>query len=211
MEGDIYHVLNRGIEKSTIFFEPNDYKRFILSLYKFNNKGHALRLNNNILFNNLPKQDKIVEILGWSLMPNHYHLLLREKIEGGAIDFIKRIGNGFTKYFNIKNNRSGYLFQNSAKIINVKKNRHFLYLPFYIDANPIDLIELGWEEKGVKDKKKVLNFLEKYQWSSYQDHIGISNRTQIINTKLFYEIFDTNQKQYRKDFQEWIGHVNLPR
>ncbi|MBU3925621.1 transposase [Patescibacteria group bacterium] len=211
MKGDIYHILNRGIEKGVIFYELNDYKRFISGLYKFNNQGPALRLSDEYLFDNLPVQKKIVEILSWSLMPNHYHLLLQEKVDGGAINFIKRIGNGYTKYFNIKNNRSGYLFQNSAKIILVERNEHFLYLPFYINANPIDLIEPGWEGKGIKNKNKVLEFLEKYQWSSYQDHIGTSNLPQIINKDLFFNIFDINSNQYKKDFQEWLGDVNLPR
>jgi putative transposase len=211
MKGDIFHILNRGIEKGTIFHEIDDYKRFLLGLYKFNNQGFALNLSNKDWFINYPAQSKIVEILAWSLLPNHYHLLLQEKIDGGAIDFTKRIGNGYTKYFNIKNNRSGYLFQNSAKIIRVEKNEHFLYLPFYIDANPIDLIEPDWENKGIKNKEKVIAFLEKYQWSSYQDHIGVLNFPQILNKELFYELFDTNSKDYQKNFLEWLSDFNLPR
>ena len=211
MKGNIYHILNRGIEKGIILHEPNDYKRFILDLYKFNNQGSALRLSDENWPDNLPTQNKIVEILAWSLMPNHYHLLIQENIDGGAINFVKRIGNGYTKYFNIKNNRSGYLFQNSAKIILVERNEHFLYLPFYINANPIDLIESDWKNKGIRNQERVLNFLEKYQWSSYQDHVGIANFPQITNKQLFFKIFDTSQKQYKKDFQEWLGDVNLPR
>ncbi len=211
MKGDIFHILNRGIEKGAIFHETDDYKRFLLGLYKFNNQGSALNLSNKDWFVNYPAQNKIVEILAWSLLPNHYHLLLQEKIDGGAIDFTKRIGNGYTKYFNIKNNRSGYLFQNSAKIIRVEKNEHFLYLPFYIDANPIDLIEPGWENKGIKNKEKVISFLKKYQWSSYQDHTGVLNFPQILNKKLFYELFDTNPKNYQKDFLGWLFDFNLPR
>ncbi|MBU1159833.1 transposase [Patescibacteria group bacterium] len=211
MKGNIYHILNRGIEKGTILHEPNDYKRFILGLYKFNNQGSALRLSDEHWPDNLPAQNKIVEILAWSLMPNHYHLLIQENIDGGAINFVKRIGNGYTKYFNIKNNRSGYLFQNAAKIILVERNEHFLYLPFYINANPIDLIEPEWKTRRIKDKKRVIDFLEKYQWSSYRDHMGILNFPHITNTSLFYEVFDTNQKRFKADFQEWLGDVNLPR
>jgi len=211
MKGDIYHILNRGIEKGAVFHEPDDYRRFVLGLYKFNNKGFALRLSDENWLANLPLQNKIVEILAWSLLPNHYHLLVQENIDGGAVDFVKRIGNGYTKYFNIKNNRSGYLFQNAAKIILVKRNEHFLYLPFYINANPVDLIESDWGNKGIRNQERVLNFLEKYHWSSYQDHVGIANFPQITNKQLFFKIFDTNQKQYKKNFLEWLGDVNLPR
>lgn len=211
MKDDIFHILNRGTEKRKIFSDTADYLRFVHGLYKFNNKDSALRFENKN-FVNLPKQNKIVEILQWNLMPNHYHLLIQEKIDGGVVEFVKRIGNGYTKYFNIKNDRSGYLFQNAAKIIPVIRDRHFLYLPFYIEANPVKLIEPDWKENGVKSPKKVTAFLESYFWSSYRDHIGIYNFPDIINQDLFFEIFDTNPEQYKTDFLEWMqGDVNLPR
>lgn len=219
MKGDIFHILNRGIEKGKIFSETNDYLRFVLSLYKFNNKDLALRFEGSKdFFGDPPKQNKIVEILQWNLMPNHYHLLLQEKIDGGTVELVKRLGNGYTKYFNIKNNRSGYLFQNAAKIIPVVREKHFLYLPFYIEANPVELIEPDWKENGIKNLKKVIEFLKSYRWSSYQDHIGIMNFPDIINHDLFFEIFDTNLNQYKIDFLEWLrgdissnvnGNVNV--
>lgn len=208
MQGDIFHILNRGVGKGDVFTETNDYLRFVCGLYKFNNKDFALQLETKSCFDDPPKQNKIVDILGWCLMPNHYHLLVMENVDGGAVEFTKRIGNGYTKYFNIKNKRSGYLFQNAAKIIQVTDDSHFLYLPFYIDANPIKLIEPAWKEKGIKDKTRVENFLESYRWSSHKDHIGISNFPEITNNKLFYEVFDTNAKQYKKDFLEWIDNID---
>ncbi|OGM97731.1 MAG: hypothetical protein A2817_02945 [Candidatus Yanofskybacteria bacterium RIFCSPHIGHO2_01_FULL_39_8b] len=207
---NIFHILNRGIEKKKVFYDKTDYSRFIAGLYKFNNKNSALRFENKN-FIDIPKQNKIVEILQWNIMPNHYHLLVQEKVDGGAVEFVKRIGNGYTKYFNIRNNRSGYLFQNAAKIIPVVHNKHFLYLPFYIESNPIKLIEPNWKENGIKNSKKAAEFLESYFWSSYLDHISIHNFTEIINQNLFFQIFDTNPEQYKADFLEWLSNVNLPR
>jgi len=109
--------------------------------------------------NLFPDQEKIVEILKWTLLPNHYHLLLYEKVDGGVLEFVKRLGNSFTKYINIKRGASGYLFQNSAKIIQITNNRHFLYIPFYIDLNILDLLKKDISQnKKIEFLKKLLNF-----------------------------------------------------
>src|SRR3989338_5717463 len=133
MVGDIVHVCNRGIEKRRIFTD---------NLFLLNNKNGKIRTVKNIFETaSLPKREKLVEVLKWGLLPNHYHLLLYEVVEGGIIEFTKRLGNAFTKYFNTRNEgRSGYLFQNSAKIILINDERQYLYITFYIDINPLDLI-----------------------------------------------------------------------
>lgn len=218
MIGTVAHICNRGVKKHDLFLDNKDYLRFVLNLYRLNNKDGSLRITNHKdLFDNLPKQDKLVEILKWSLMKNHYHLLLCEKIEGGITEFTKRIGNAYTKYYNIKNSTSGYIFQNSAKIIPIEEDRHYTYIPFYIDLNPIDLV-FYWQSKN-KPIKKAIDFLENYTWSSYRDYFGNkSNFYPIINEKLFYELFDTDPKDYQKEITELLKkdehfefpkHVNL--
>ncbi len=147
---------------------------------------------------------ELVDALCWCLMSNHPHILVSEKMEGGAGIFSKKIIGGYTKYFNKKNERSGVLFQGRSKIIPVTKDEHFLYLPYYIFSNPIKLIEPQWKDKGIKNLKKVIKFLDNYKWSSYIDIIGENNFPSIINKKLFFEIFDTNEKQFKKEFIEWL-------
>lgn len=127
-----------------------------------------------------------------------------EKINGGASNFSKKIFGGYTKYINEQKERSGVLFQGRSKIIPVKQNPHFFYLPFYIMANPIDLIEPNWKEKGIKNLGKVIQFLENYRWSSFPDLIGKENFPFVINKNLFYEIFQTDAKEFKKDFIEWL-------
>lgn len=218
MTGDIYHILNRGIEKGRIFKDDKDSLRFINDLYRFNNKEYPLSIRGKSenFFVNPPKQNKIVEIFKWVLMPNHYHLLIMEIVDGGAIEFAKRLGNGYTKYFNIKHKRSGYLFQNAAKIIKTEDLPHFLYLPFYIDSNPIKIIEPNWKEFGIKNINATLNFLDSYKLSSYNDFNNIKNFPNIINRELFYETFNTNSRRYKNEFEDWLNNVqpatfDLPR
>ena len=80
MVGDIYHICNRGVRKEKIFDNDSDYLRFVLNLYRLNNKNGSLRIYPHYKSVNLfPDQEKIVEVLKWTLLSNHYHLLLYEK------------------------------------------------------------------------------------------------------------------------------------
>src|SRR3989344_3459537 len=201
MVGDIVHVCNRGIEKRRIFNDNRDYQRFTDNLFLLNNKNGKIRTVKNIFETaSLPKREKLVEVLKWGLLPNHYHLLLYEVVEGGIIEFTKRLGNAFTKYFNIRNEgRSGYLFQNSAKIILINDERQYLYIPYYIDINPLDLIFPDRKNIHLKDNKKALGFLKTYRWSSFKDYFGDGGMEQIINKDLFYELFDVRPEIYEKE------------
>ncbi|PIR68508.1 hypothetical protein COU49_00495 [Candidatus Nomurabacteria bacterium CG10_big_fil_rev_8_21_14_0_10_35_16] len=214
MVGDLAHVCNRGIEKRKIFLDQKDYLRFVENLFLLNNKSGKIRTEKDILFKEVNlKRDKLVEILKWSLLPNHYHLLLYEKVEGGILEFTKRLGNAYTKYFNIKNKgRSGYVFQNRAKIISITRESQRLYIPFYIDINPLDLIFPDRKNIPKSKGKKALEFLREYQWSSYRDYFKKGTRQAIISPDLFYDMFDTSPEAYEKELlnlstcevDEWV-------
>ena len=137
-------------------------------------------------------------------MPNHYNILVQEKSDAGASMFSKKISSGYTQYFNLRNERSGVLFQSRSKIILVKEDKHFMYLPYYIFSNPVKLIEKKWKENGVKNPKRVKFFLGNYRWSSYLNIIRKNNFSFIINKELFFELFSSNEKQFRKYFLEWL-------
>lgn len=204
MIGDVVHICNRGFNKEKIFNDEADFVRFVESLYKFNNKNGALRFQGKSIFSDPPEQDRLVDILKWSLLPNHYHLLLHEKIEGGVVEYTKRLGNGYTKYFNIKNRRSGYLFQNSAKIIPIENHAHFLYIPFYVELNPLDSFDKSWRTDGVRNLSRALDFLSNYPWSSYRDYETERDYSCLLSKDVFYDLFETNNANYTKDVRDFL-------
>lgn len=192
MVGDIAHVFNRGVEKRKVFLDNQDYLRFIESLYLLNNKKGKIRIRSSVLNGNIkpPKQEKLVEILKWVIMPNHYHLLVQEIEEGGIVEFTKRLGNSYTKYFNTRyKGRSGYLFQNKAQIKTVIEERHFLYLPYYIDLNPMNI--------GMKGN--VIDFLKNYKWSNFNTFYKANPFSVITDSNRFYGLFNTDQRKYEKE------------
>lgn len=210
MKGNIYHILNRGVEKRKVFLSEEDHIRFIHGFKDFNteeSKGSISYYKRRESDMRCPtREENIVDVLCWALMPNHPHIMVAEKEEGNAGRFSRKIFGGYTKYFNEQNERSGVLFQGRSKIILLQKATHFLYLPFYIHLNPLDLFQPKWKEKGIKDVKGAIKFLEEYRWSNYRDIIGKGNKEffDVTNKKLFFEMFETDEKKYKKDFEEWV-------
>lgn len=211
--GDIFHLLNRGVEKRKIFLNTTDYVRFAHNLFDFNDRDNAdqsyyIRRKQNSLYTEVapPYKKEIVDVFCWTLMPNHPHILITEREAGFAGVFSRKVFGGYTMYFNEQNERNGVLFQGRTKIIRVKRDAHFIYLPFYIHLNPLDLFQSNWKKDGIKDINGAIKFLEEYRWSNLRDIIGIGNGefAHVTNKELFFKIFTTNEKQYRKDFRTWL-------
>jgi REP element-mobilizing transposase RayT len=117
--GNYYHVYNRGVDKRDIISDPHDELRFLHSLNIFNTTesvGSVLEYNKrNKKGGNPVSTSRLVEIIAFNLLGNHYHLVLRQLIDGGISQFMKSLGGGYTKYFNEKHDRSGSLFQGAFK------------------------------------------------------------------------------------------------
>lgn len=200
---NIYHIYNRGVERRQIFLDIHDYGRFVRNLSIFNDEQPI----SNSIYRNIEKTEKkrkpIVDILAFCLMPNHYHLLLKQRTDDGITKFMRKLGDGYVKYFNLRYNRVGTLFQGKFKSVLIEDNSQFLYIPHYIHLNPLDLHCADWREKGIKSVKKALEFLESYQWSSYSNYIGESNFSFILD-KNFLNDYSISPKSYKKDISEFI-------
>lgn len=209
---EIIHVLNRGVDKRKIFLKEKDYLRFVHNLFIFNDSKN---INNNIhLFQKhhidigCRYRDILVNIYAFCLMPNHYHLLISPVSDKGISHFMKKINMGYAKYFNKKYNRSGALFQGKYKSITVNREDHFLYLPYYIHFNPLDLSFPEWRNNKIKNHKKALNFIGKYRWSSHLDYTGKENFPLIINKDFLLGVFDGVEK-YNNSVKQFIKEMEF--
>ncbi|MDI6821152.1 MAG: transposase [Patescibacteria group bacterium] len=208
VEGQIYHIYNRGVEKRKIFLDKQDHLRFIHDLFEFNDEEAVI--NTSYHFNiktfqkntikERGKRKLLVEILIFTLMPNHFHLLLKQKKENGIIKFMQKLGTGYTMYFNQKYERVGGLFQGRFKATLVKDESHFIHLPFYIHSNPIDLFHY----RGSTSIMEILKDLENYKWSSLPDYTGKKNFPSVTAKELFLEFFG-GEKEYQKAMKEWLA------
>jgi len=217
--GNIYHVINRGVDQRKIFLSEEDYFRFIHDLFEFNDLNSAnntnyffLRKKNSIdigcrYIERRPRK-LLVEILAFSLMPNHYHLLLKTRFDDGIANFMKKINMGYAKYFNQKYKRAGALFAGKYKAVLIKRDEHFIHIPYYIHLNPLDLEFPEWRKRKIKDYKKAIKFLENYRWSSFQDYIGKTNFPSITQRDFLLNFFE-GTKQYKKDTIKWLKEIEL--
>jgi hypothetical protein len=78
---------------------------------------------------------KLVEINAYSLLPNHFHLIVEQLVDGGISEFMKRLSGGYTNYFNEKYDRSGSLFQGKFKRVHISSDEQFNYLFSYVNEN----------------------------------------------------------------------------
>ena len=150
-------------------------------------------------------KEPLVEVIAFCLMPNHYHLVLRQLVDGGITLFMKKLADSYVGYFNLKYDRKGMgsLFQGSFKAVHVEDDRQLMALVCYIFTNPVELIEKSWKESGVKDVKKAIAFLNSYRWSSYLDYIGISNFPSVTKRDFITEFFGSPVK-VKESVEEWI-------
>ena len=212
---EIYHVYNRGVDQRKIFMEDKDYQRFIHDLFEFNDENNAL--NAGFRFNlttmatrqqyNRPRK-LLVEILAFALMPNHYHLFLKPKKDSGVAEFMKKVNGGYAQYFNQKYDRSGVLFQGRFRAVLVKRDTHFMHLPYYIHANPLDLYMPEWRDGKLKDFMRAYNFLENYRWSSFPDYVGKKNYPSVTQREFLLDIADGTHG-YKNSFLDWLRAMNL--
>ncbi|MEK7086494.1 MAG: transposase [Patescibacteria group bacterium] len=215
---ELWHVLNRGVDGRSIFMEDLDYVRFVHNLYEFNdaspanpNLGYHLKSMDIVSpYIEKRKREQLVEIHGWCLMKNHYHLLISELVEGGMSLFLRKLNVGYAKSFNEKYKRAGTLFQGRTKKILIERDAHFNYILHYIHLNPLDYL-LGaqrWRERdhaGITNAKEALRHLEQYRWSSYLDYAGTKNFPSILTTSFFRGAFG----DYPRALRDYLADAEI--
>ena len=209
--GEFYHIYSRGTDKRNIFLDGNSQKRFQLLLFLSNSSRHVdIRSANkgrtfDDLFGDEFSDKSLVDIGAYCLMPNHFHLLIKEKAENGISNFMKKLLTGYSMYFNTKYERTGSLFESRFKATHVNIDEYLKYLFAYIHLNPIKLLEPAWKEKGIINKEKAVNFLNKYQFSSYLDYADVGRSVgKIINKESFPEYFE-KPKEFKEYVNWWLS------
>ena len=194
-----YHCYNRGVDKRITFTNSPDYERFLMLLYACNSH-EPIHISNVYqgetlvdLLKAVDRKKTLVDIGVYCLMPNHYHLLLREHDYGGITSFMRRLGTGYTMYFNIKYKRSGALFQGAFKSKMVGSDQNFNRAVSYIHANSAELVETGWKKGVIRNEKNLRVFLSTYRYSSFIDYSGTRPESAIINKEPVLEILDDSQ------------------
>src|SRR3989344_4505351 len=211
---ELFHTLNRGVDKRSIFLDDRDRFRFIHDLYEFNDEARVLDVGYrsktilDIASPEVRKRKLLVNIHCFCLMGNHYHLLLSPRVDKGVSRFMKKLNMGYAKYFNQKYKGTGALFEGRFKSVLVNTETHFIHMPYYIHLNPLDFVSPEWRNRIVKNPKIAIEFLEKYRWSSFLDYIGKTNFPSVTARSFLLKFFKGSEN-YRTNTLDWIKSMNF--
>lgn len=198
IENGYYHLYNRGVEKRKIFLNEHNYNTFLFYLKLYlsppklllePDKIHPLtkkRIRLNI------KQVSLygkIKLLAYCLMPNHFHLLIKQKTESAITELIRKLCTAYSMVFNQRYNRVGVLFQSRYKAVLIKTDEQLMHVSRYIHQNPIDLAEDG-----------PMQFIN-YPYSSLPQYLG-KYKTTWLHPQEIFRYF--NQKNPALDYKNFV-------
>ncbi len=114
----VYHILNRGNNRQTIFLENQDFLHYLEILERYKNKYHF-------------------KIFAYCIMSNHIHLVLRTSSDGTISDIMKAITIAHTRHYHYKYDTSGHVWQGRFRSPIVSTDQYLLTLMRYIEQNPV--------------------------------------------------------------------------
>lgn len=206
INGECYHVFNRSVQKEEILKSSKLLNRTLdlFGFYRFPQKlrySYFQRLKDGLQNEYLKQLEKLtpfIEIYAFSLMPNHYHLLLKQLQDKGIEKFLSNFQNSFAKYFNLLKDRNGPVFQCPFKAKHISTDAEFLHISRYIHLNPITSSIIDLEE------------LDNYPWTSFGSYISKNNS--LVNTEPIIKICGSSLKylsfvKNRADHQKKLNKI----
>jgi putative transposase len=196
--GEVYHTLTRSIADFKIFNNASDFSRMkdALRYYQFKNfpvsfsRFNKLAEERIVSFRNSAKSsEKLIKIIAWCLMPTHIHLVLRQLKDGGISKFMSNILNSYSRYFNIKHNRKGPLWEGRFRKVLVGSDEQLLHLTRYVHLNPVTAC--------LVDKP------EDWFASSYREYISLEEAE---NSLCDRNVIDINPVAYKKFVEDRISY-----
>lgn len=215
VNNEIYHIINRGIASQPIFKNKKNYERALNIFFYYQNRNVPIKYSHfivepkekkeKIIQKLTLKKDFLAEVIAYCLMPNHFHFLLKQKINNGISKLLANFTNSYVHYFNSKNERKSHLFQGRFQAVRIETEEQLLHVSRYIHLNP-------YSSYVVKDLESLANYpfsslpeyLEKADSEVCQKQAVLScfkNRSQ-------YKQFVFNQADYQKRLDQ-IKHLLL--
>lgn len=183
VEDGYYHVYNRGVEKRLIFLDGQDYSVFLKYLRFYVDP----RLGSD------PKRKSLateIDLLAYCLMPNHFHLLIKQKNKNSMTKLIRAVCTKYVMYFNQKYKRVGTLFQGKYKAALVTSDLYLLHLSRYIHLNP-----------GSGSDPKA------YKYSSYRCYLNLE-KSSWVKPDFIVAYFKSAQRTDLKDSLSYQSFVD---
>lgn len=208
----VYHIFNRGIDHRPTFHQKKDFQRAlaVMQFYKFASPPirfsyfleTSLKEQEELMTNLVNRNNKLVEIIAFCFMPNHFHFLIKQQINGGISKFLSNFQNSYTRFHNVKYKRLGPLFLNQFKAVRIETEEQLVHITRYIHLNPYTSFVV-----------KTLEDNEQYPWSSLKEYLSQNqltcNSSEVISffsSPTQYSTFVREQADYQRRLKE-IEHL----
>jgi len=189
--GEIYHVYSKSIAEYVIFNNDFEYSRMreVVEYYRIERPFTSFSRfkERNMQVKQLDPK-RLVQIICYCVMPTHIHLVLKQMEDKGISVFINNVFNSYSRYFNIKHNRKGPLWESSFKKVLVESDSQLLHLTRYIHLNPVTAY--------------IINNPEDWKWSSYREYIS-GNKEGICE---YDSVLDIKPEEYKKFVEDRISY-----
>jgi len=218
--GSFVHVYNRGNRKQQIVRDTKDKWHFLEILYYFNDEFTLINPFRDVqkLFRpglnkpfirplTWPELKPLVKIMAFSLLENHFHLLLKEIQEGGITKFMQRLGTGMATYFNEKYQETGRLFQGPYKSKLIKEEIYLKYLSVYIQVKNVFETYPEGSQKALENFDKAYEWAIQYPYCSLADYAGKRN-SPIIDKDVLEELF-SGPGEYKEFSKQCLAGADL--
>ncbi len=187
IKGCLYHIFTKSIAGYKIFRSPQDYSRMLemIKFYSFEKPPvkfsiyQTLEKKDEFFRKNLSDRKCLISIVAYCLMPTHIHMILVPLEDKGISIYMKNLLDSYTRYFNIKNERKGPLWQGRFKSVLVQGDEQFLHLTRYIHLNPTS--------------EHIVEEVNQWPYSSYHEYLG-NQKDQLCN---FISYFNMDPEEYR--------------
>lgn len=199
VETEIYHVFTKSIAGFKIFNSEKDYERMQKTIIFYITKKppckFSMFLTHHQHFNKdgliqLKFSDRCVKIIAYCLMPTHIHLILQQLESNSISKYMNLVLKSYSKYFNIKHNRKGPLWEGRFKNVLVNTDEQLLHLTRYIHLNPVSI--------------SLVNKPQDWTFSSYREYIDLVDDKERICD--FSGYFDIDSNLYKKFVEEHIDY-----
>ncbi len=210
--GSYLHVIQRGTRGVVIAPSGREKQRFIENLFYLNSTqpsrdwelsvGHEMKL---CWQNSWKKREPIVQVLAWTLMSNHFHLILREEIEGGVAKFMQRLCGSMTKYFNALHNEQGSLFQGSYKARSIDSDEDLRYVSAYVMGKNVFEILPGGIPAAVASFNQSWDQALEYPYSSLREYARWQSSPIMPETdNMLFALYESSRK-FKSDVKDMVG------
>lgn len=198
--GEYYHVYNRGVARQTLYQDQLDWVRMLFSILyyqspaRFDNvrrvcdtydSGLGFEVDQDTFSSVMDGRQ--VELVAFCIMPNHFHLIVRELVEGGMSRYLQRVMVSYTMFCNTKYDGSGHVFQGRFNAKHIPDNEYLMHLSAYIHRNPREL--KTWKGREAE-----------YPWSSYQDYVKENRWGGLLAQEIILDQFAGTKESNYADF-----------